>query len=92
METKKPRTILLSSSANMGTGLWTMICLFFCKIFGRESRNYRIKVNKAMNMVKNRLAMAMSEYPEYDFEDFRVVKEKDLSFIGTVLGTLREEK
>lgn len=92
MEKNKEKTILLTANANIGVGLWTSICVGFCAIFGRESLHYRQKVSTAINLVKNRLNKAMKDNPDYDFEDFRIVKEGKLSFVGTVLGTLKEEK
>ena len=79
--------VLLSASANVGTGLWTSICVAFAAIFGVESKNYTKKMERANKAVKARLLKQMSEYPDFVFEDFRIVKDGNLAYTGTVIGT-----
>ena len=91
MASEEKKTLLLTANANVGIGLWTSICVAFCKIFGGESAAYRMKVNRVSTSIKNRLYKEMDKYPNYKFEDFRIVKEGNLSLVGSVLGTLKEE-
>lgn len=80
-------TVLLSASANVGTGLWTSICVAFAAIFGVESKNFTRKMDRASKAVRIRLGKEMSKYPDFTFADFRIVKEGKLTYTGTVIGT-----
>ena len=50
MDEKDRNVILLSASSNIGTGLWTSICVAFSKIFGVESKNFKNKQLKQIYM------------------------------------------
>ena len=79
--------VLLSASANVGTGLWTSICVACAAILGVESKNYTKKMERANKAVKARLLKQMSNYPDFVFEDFRIVRDGNLAYTGTVIGT-----
>ena len=79
--------VLLSTSANIGIGLWTSICVSCASIFGVESKNYTKKMNKATALVKSKLLVQMKKYPDFVFADFRIVRDSGLAYTGTVIGT-----
>lgn len=84
MENKN--VILLSASSNSGTGFFTMLCVFFANIFGVESKNFKAKQERVIDNIKEGLSRQMAKYPNYQFEDFRIVKDGSLAYTGTVLG------
>ena len=90
MSESRENTIILTSAANVGVGLWTSICVVFAAIFGVESINFKRKQNIVMNKIKQDLANQMKMYPEYEFSDFRIVKEGNLSCYGTVVGIKKQ--
>ena len=49
------KSIQLSATSNIGTGLWTMICFSFCNIFGRKSVRYDNKMKKLKNNALSQL-------------------------------------
>ena len=64
---------ILAASANMGTGLWTSICVAFCNIFGRESNHYRMKQNMVLSTANRRLMKQFEKMgPGYKLTDYRV--------------------
>lgn len=80
--------VLLSASANVGVGFFTgAICLPWSAFLGVECKNYTKKMERASNAVKERLLRQMSNYPDFKFSDFRIVKEGGLTYTGTVIGT-----
>ena len=85
-EHQNSNQIILYSSANTGVGLWTSICIVFASIFGVESKNYKKKMNKVIEAIKLDLHKQMSELKDYEFSDYRIVKEKGLAYYGTVIG------
>ena len=88
--TSSKKVVLLTASSNVGMGLWTTICVYFAAIFGVESKNRTKKMNRAMNDVKRKLIDQMNQLPEYEFSDFRVVKEVGLVYTGSVIGKLKK--
>lgn len=78
--------VLFTASSNNGVGLWTSICISFASIFGVESKNYTKKLNMTMNRVKNKLTQLMEQYPEFEYRDFRIVKEGNIAYTGSVMG------
>ena len=90
--THNKKTILITASSNCGVGLWTSICVFFASIFGVESTNYTKKMNRVVDSVKRKMIEKMNKYPDYEFGDFRIVKEKGLVYSGSVIGVLKKEK
>ena len=84
-------TILLTASSNRGIGFWTSICFAFSRFFGCKCRSYNVKVNRAIEDVKKKLNKQMDDHPEYTYSDFRIVKENSISFLGSVLGTIKPE-
>ncbi len=86
---KKP-IVLLTASSNCGTGLWTSICVFFASIFGVESKNYTKKMEKTTKRIKDSLLEQAIKYPDYEFEDFKIIKEGKLKYSGSLLGVLKE--
>ena len=84
------KTILLTATSNCGVGLWTSICVMFASIFGVKSVNYQRKMNKITTEIKRSLEKQMEKNPNYTYGDFRIVKEGNLAYTGTVLGVLNE--
>lgn len=82
--------ILLTAASNIGVGLLTSICIALVSIFGIESKNYTRKMDIALGAVKSKLEDMMSKLPDYDFRDFRVVKEGNLAYTGSVMGIKRK--
>lgn len=82
----RTKTILLTSSANVGLGFWTSICLGFARFFGVKSKNYNKKLNTVIDLVKQDLKRQMEQYPNYTFSDFRIVKDGSLAYTASVIG------
>ena len=79
--------IILTASSNTGIGLWTSICVGCAAIFGVQSKKYKFKMNKILNEIKSDLESQMAQYKEYEFKDYRIIREKGLAYYGTVIGT-----
>ena len=77
---------LFTASSNNGVGLWTSICISCASIFGVESVNYTKKMDMVLARVSNKLEEVMKEYPEFEYRDFRVVKEGNLAYTASVMG------
>ena len=77
---------LFTASSNVGIGLWTSICVSFAAIFGVESTNYTKKLDIVLNRVRGKLEELMKEYPEFEYRDFRVVKEGNIAYTASVMG------
>ena len=86
----KGNFVLLSASSNVGIGFLTSICVACASLVGVESKNYTKKMNKAAAMVKERLLKQMEKYPDFDFADFRIVRDGRLAYTGTVIGTKKQ--
>ena len=43
-------------------------------------------MNKVIEAIKLDLHKQMSELKDYEFSDYRIVKEKGLAYYGTVIG------
>ena len=78
--------IVLSASANVGIGLWTSICASFTRIFGVESKNLTKKMNRATAAARARLMQEMERYPDFEFSDFRVIKDGAIAYTASVMG------
>ena len=78
--------IVLSASANVGIGLWTSICASFTRIFGVESKNLTKKMNRATAAARARLMQEMERYPEFEFSDFRIIKDGAIAYTASVMG------
>ena len=89
MKTKNSQTILLTVASNRGIGFWTSICLGFSNFFGFKSYRYNLKLNAILKEITEKLEEKMENYPDYDFSDFRIVKENKLCYIGSVYGVLK---
>ena len=83
--------VLFTASANIGIGLWTAICKGCAAMFGVESKNYTKKMNRAEQRVRFRLTRQMLAHPEYEYSDFRIVKDGNLAYSGSVIGKLKKE-
>ncbi len=77
---------LFTAASNNGVGLWTSICISFASIFGVESVNYTRKMNMVLTRVSSKLEEVMKEYPEFEYRDFRVIKEGNLAYTASVMG------
>lgn len=80
------KTILLTAHEYIGLGIVTRICIFVAGFFGRKSKRYDNKRSKVLDNIKDDLLTQMEEYPDYVFSDFRIVREDNLNYIGTVIG------
>jgi len=64
---------LLVGSANMGTGLWTSICVAFCSLLGRESKNLKKKQDKVVALANNELNYQLKLLGgHYTLSDYRI--------------------
>ena len=87
-----PSIMTLTSSYNMGLGLWTAICVGFSNIFGYHSKMYDKKVKSVTNKIKKDLKNQMESYSSiYEFGDIRITSDKSLSFVGLVTGKLKNK-
>ena len=82
--------VLITASTNIGVGLWTSICVAFAGMMGVESKNYTKKMERAAAEVKRKLIEQMDELPDYEYSDFRLVKEKGLVYSGSVIGVKKK--
>ena len=85
------KTLLLTASANVGVGFWTSICCAFAKLGGVESKNFSKKMQRVMNNVKKRLQEQMDQLEGFEFHDFRMVQNGNLSYTGTIIAIGPEE-
>lgn len=86
------RTILLTAHEYIGLGIWTRVCIIVSSIFGMKSKSYDNKRTRVLESIKQDLYTQMADYEDYDFSDFRIVREDNLNYIGTVMGVRREGK
>lgn len=82
-------TILLTAHEYIGLGIITRICIFVAGFFGKKSKRYDYKRSLVLSNIKDDLLTQMEEYPDYVFSDFRIVREDNLNYIGTVMGVKR---
>ena len=77
----------LTASSNIGIGLWTSICVFFCSIFGIESQNYRNKQRAVLARANRDLTMSLKALgPGYTLVDYRVTWSSSLSVTVSALA------
>ena len=63
----------LVASANIGTGLWTSICVSFCSLLGRQSKNYKKKQTRLLAMANEELTNSFKALGKgYALSDYRV--------------------
>ena len=78
---------ILTGSANMGTGLWTSICLAFCNMLGRESMAYIMKQKRVLNLANKRLLSQFEALGSgYKMTDYRVTWSGKLSVTVSALA------
>lgn len=82
--------VFVTACANCGIGLWTSICVSFAGIMGVESKNYTKKLNRVLTAVRRKLEEVAKANPEYEFRDFRVVKEGAVAYTGTMMGVKKK--
>ena len=71
---------IILASANTGIGLWTTICVSFCKIFGTESKSYKSKQTKVLKRARERLNEQIKEYGDNcKITDLRVTWQASLA-------------
>ena len=85
------KVVLLTASSNNGMGLWTSICAAFAGIFGVESKNVSKKCKRTAARVRRQLTNMMQKHPEYEYSDFRIVKDGNVAYTGTVYGVLKDK-
>jgi len=78
---------IITASANMGIGLWTAICVFFCAIFGRESKTYKNKQNTVLNFANGDLLRQLKSFPKYKISDYRVTWQRALAVTVSAIIT-----
>lgn len=87
METNK-NVVILTSSSNCGIGLWTSICVFFCGIFGIESKAYRKKQSKVVTNIKLSIRNQFENLEgEYELRDFRITWNGNLSATASTVAS-----
>ena len=90
------RTVAVTASANTGFGLWTMICFGFSQIFGCQSKSFKRKQEKVLDIANKDLESQLNELdPNHTITDYRVVWYGLLSATVSVIAVLpdvEEEK
>lgn len=84
--------ILITASAHLGLGFWTHICMSFADFFGKTSIRYETKLYKVMGLINLRLLTKMKSFPDYDFVDYRIVKDGKLSYVGSCMGIKKKDQ
>ena len=80
---------ILAASANVGIGLWTSICVSFCRIFGKESKAYRGRQKRVLDAANRRLLSQLEELGEgYVLSDYRVTWSGGLAVTVSALACL----
>ena len=80
---------VLTASANMGTGLWTFICRALCEVFGKESKAFRNKQKRVLDLANKRLNAQLEALgPGYSLTEYRVVWFGNLSVTVSALAEL----
>lgn len=85
------KVVVFTASSNNGLGLWTSICQMFAAIFGVESKNVSKKCKRTAARVRRQLTNLMQKHPEYEYSDFRIVKDGNVAYTGTVYGVLKDK-
>jgi len=83
--------VILSASSNNGIGLWTSICVAFCSILGKKSKNYQKKQDKVLNDANKQLMAKYKSAGGISLSDYRVVWESKLSVTVSALATVNKE-
>lgn len=84
------KTVVFTAASNNGMGLWTSICAAFAAIFGVESKNVSKKCKRTLARVRKQLITMMEKHPEYEYSDFRIIKDGNVAYTGTVFGVLKK--
>ena len=80
-------TVILTSSANTGIGLWTSICVAFASIMGCESKNYKRKQKRILKKANEELYKQLAELgPGYELFDYRVVETGKLAITVSAIA------
>lgn len=78
---------ILTSSSNIGMGLWTGICVMFCSLLGRESLNYKKKQDRVLSAANKGLELKIKALGQgYHFVDYRVTWSSSLSVTVSALA------
>jgi hypothetical protein len=85
-----PSSLILTASCNIGIGLWTSICVSLCALFGIKSNAYGKKIEAICDEIKAELLKKMRAYPNYDFSTISFASDSRLSYVGSVIGTLKK--
>lgn len=85
--------IVLTDSTNIGLGFWTAICIYFCMIFGKESKNLRYKQMVIGGRLKNLIEQQYEKLPagEYDLVDYRIQFSSMLSATATAVAVRKHQ-
>lgn len=87
------KEIILTASANVGRGLWTSICVFFCDIFGRESLAFKAKQRRILESAKYSIDNQLNNLGEdFHLQDIRIFHNKPLSVSMTALAVCDDYK
>ena len=93
MRTRNMKQKILTASANTGIGLWTSICMFFCKITGTESFNYKMKQEKVLDTANIGLSSQLKYLgKDYYLVDYRVTWSGPLSVTVSALAVSNNEE
>ena len=83
---------ILVASSNTGIGLWTSICVAFCQIFGKESKNYKRKQEKILDAANADLRNQLKETGDnFHLVDYRVTWSQNLSVTVSALAVENNE-
>ena len=81
------------ASANIGMGLWTIICVCFCAIFGRESNHLKTKQDKVLGAANTRLSFKIKKIPNVErMIDYRVTWSRPLAVTVSAIVIVGEPK
>ena len=82
---------VLTVSSNIGTGFWTSICVAFCSLLGRKSKNYQKKQDKVLNDANRQLMEQFNAIGGIEISDYRVTWGGKLSVTISAIATVDEE-
>lgn len=81
------------ASANVGVGLWTLICMGFCLIFGKESNRLKMKQDRVLSAANSRLNLKIKKIPNVEkMIDYRVTWSRPLAVTVSAIVVVSESK
>ena len=81
------KTVVVTGSANIGIGLWTSICVFFCSLAGRKSKALKKKQDKLLDIANQELSAKFQALGSgYEMVDYRVVNIGKLAVVVSAIA------